>query len=1122
MEFELPHLEDIYDFDEPELLRVKGEVTRLLATPEELTEKLLYKAQKIIELIDVELDERISVNQIAMFCVRELNSELYSEVSLPSRSLESMQTEVTTEAASASDEDAAWAQRRKGGKKAYAQFVRSTLSNTQECRGVIVGASSVKAKPPLKSKLKRAEDKTEDKPRVHRKPLNGPPKIEHKSSVPRAEDKPKAQLNQSTARTRVPAKRKTIVCLKRLICSDEPAFESFIEEAEHLPKPSLQGAEESGRSVQVEEEGNSLPFAEKSVKRTLQEEEAARESDVEVSGKLETSVPHTSATAQQQVSELGTFSRAAANARSQVSTDTTYRALEGMSSESSAALGKVVDDILGSAAELGRVDEDMPGSLVEPGDVVEGHSSSLAELGEVIEGSLAEHGDILESSLAEHGDIVDLSSEAEGELKLSAASLIPRDTCANSVLRADFSIEGPKQGLYSAESHFKAAVQSDQSQDEFNQSSDYTTNTGSKLQGTATGQLQPASLETRTPLQTPATSSLQSNPRPSKATQPMTSITQRQMPRSLPTPDSGKPDPALKDRPTAIHSALSKAAAQPVPMKEPVQAKPAPKEQPRVEQVLTRQPSSMSRSISSSSLKRPPPTSAKVRQSAVVPAANVLDYSHRFTSFGQIFAGFGHVKDFDLQLAMRDAILVFKDFDSLLSLPEMEFQRKFKLSLAPLEISPLDLIRNRQDISTMPELSDKEMYYRVVRARPEVYDIVSRSFAKLKGWSELPHGMNLRHSWNVMWTWSKPQVELSKLCVWQAVNHFPESKNFSRKDLLKVNIERIQKLSHKCQILWTIMPTTYCLPRESMQFIDHFAKLHDAPLNLWIMKPVGKSRGRGITVVSDITQVTYAEPMVIQLYISRPLLLGGFKFDMRIYVLITSFNPLEVFLYKQGFARLSTVPYSLNPDKLKNRYIHLTNYAVQKTNAYAQGDSNDLMYGGSKICLKTLRERLTKSGISFNDVWDQVREIVLKSLIACAGEIPSYKCCFDLVGYDIILDQDLRAWLLEVNSSPSLARDHFIDDLIKQQLIDDTLDIVDPTFFNKTHLVKVLQRRLAELQRGVISNSQGTLNADLTAILEGKQMRAFGDLPARLGNYERIAPSDLAEKLSRLAHRGKP
>lgn len=59
-------------------------------------------------------------------------------------------------------------------------------------------------------------------------------------------------------------------------------------------------------------------------------------------------------------------------------------------------------------------------------------------------------------------------------------------------------------------------------------------------------------------------------------------------------------------------------------------------------------------------------------------------------------------------------------------------------------------------------------------------------------------------------------------------------------------------------------------------------------------------------------------------------MLNGFKFDLWIYVTVTSFNPLEAFIYQEGFARLATSPFSLNPADITNKFIHLTNYSIQK------------------------------------------------------------------------------------------------------------------------------------------------------------------------------------------------
>ena len=73
------------------------------------------------------------------------------------------------------------------------------------------------------------------------------------------------------------------------------------------------------------------------------------------------------------------------------------------------------------------------------------------------------------------------------------------------------------------------------------------------------------------------------------------------------------------------------------------------------------------------------------------------------------------------------------------------------------------------------------------------------------------------------------------------------------------------------------------------------------------------------------------ETYVVQRYIENPLLVGGKKFDLRIYALVTSFNPLVCYLYCSGFARFTGFRYSSSAKKLGESYMHLTNVAIQKT-----------------------------------------------------------------------------------------------------------------------------------------------------------------------------------------------
>jgi len=71
--------------------------------------------------------------------------------------------------------------------------------------------------------------------------------------------------------------------------------------------------------------------------------------------------------------------------------------------------------------------------------------------------------------------------------------------------------------------------------------------------------------------------------------------------------------------------------------------------------------------------------------------------------------------------------------------------------------------------------------------------------------------------------------------------------------------------------------------------------------------------------------------MVACKYLDNPLLVNGLKFDLRVYVAITSINPLRIYIYDEGLARFATHQYeSIYSSNKNNRYMHLTNYSVNK------------------------------------------------------------------------------------------------------------------------------------------------------------------------------------------------
>ena len=282
--------------------------------------------------------------------------------------------------------------------------------------------------------------------------------------------------------------------------------------------------------------------------------------------------------------------------------------------------------------------------------------------------------------------------------------------------------------------------------------------------------------------------------------------------------------------------------------------------------------------------------------------------------------------------------------------------------------------------------------------------------------------------------------------------------------------------------------------------------------NLWILKPASSSRGRGITVVDSLEDITYDQLVVAQSYIPRPMCLGGHKFDLRLYVLVTSFNPLEAWLYDEGFARVATRPFS--SDDVSDKFVHLTNASIQRHNATTHelygplvGASEDEA-AGTKCTLQYLWRKLEKDR-DVVKIREDIDLLILKSLVCAEDRIPHQACAFELFGYDVLLDDDARPWLLEVNASPSMARDTLLDKRVKEQLIRDTIRLVDPKPYDRSAVADIFDRRLAATQ-------QAPLARDLGALLPAGPPRIIGDAPAAPGQYRRLAPSGRHDAVRRV------
>ena len=101
---------------------------------------------------------------------------------------------------------------------------------------------------------------------------------------------------------------------------------------------------------------------------------------------------------------------------------------------------------------------------------------------------------------------------------------------------------------------------------------------------------------------------------------------------------------------------------------------------------------------------------------------------------------------------------------------------------------------------------------------------------------------------------------------------------------------------------------------------------------MYIMKPAALICGKGIKVIAQKQEVKKKPGFVLSQYVANPYTINGFKFDLRIYCLVTCYDPLKVYIFKEGLVRFATKKYTNNPKSVDKQYIHLTNYSVNKKN----------------------------------------------------------------------------------------------------------------------------------------------------------------------------------------------
>ncbi|XP_033044904.1 tubulin polyglutamylase TTLL13P isoform X1 [Trachypithecus francoisi] len=373
--------------------------------------------------------------------------------------------------------------------------------------------------------------------------------------------------------------------------------------------------------------------------------------------------------------------------------------------------------------------------------------------------------------------------------------------------------------------------------------------------------------------------------------------------------------------------------------------------------------------------------------------------------------------------------------------------------------------------------------------------------------------------WTLYWTDCSVSLEqVMDMKRFQKINHFPGMTEICRKDLLARNLNRMHKLYPS---EYNIFPRTWCLPADYGDF-QSYGRQRKA--RTYICKPDSGCQGRGIFITRNPREIKPGEHMICQQYISKPFLIDGFKFDMRVYVLITSCDPLRIFMYEEGLARFATTPYvEPSHNNLDNVCMHLTNYAINKHNENFVWDGTV----GSKRKLSTLNIWLQEHSYNPGELWGDIEDIIIKTIISAHSVLrhnyrtcfPQYLnggtcACFEILGFDILLDHKLKPWLLEVNHSPSFTTDSRLDQEVKDALLCDAMTLVNLRGCDKRKVMEEDKRRVKErlfqcYQQPRESRKEKTESSHV-AMLDQERYE-----DSHLGKYRRIYPGPDTEKYAR-------
>lgn len=270
---------------------------------------------------------------------------------------------------------------------------------------------------------------------------------------------------------------------------------------------------------------------------------------------------------------------------------------------------------------------------------------------------------------------------------------------------------------------------------------------------------------------------------------------------------------------------------------------------------------------------------------------------------------------------------------------------------------------------------------------------------------------------------------------YQRYGHIPYLSKLNAKDEMW---KHYKKMRERFPEDYNFIRDTYLIPEDWDKFNETFDTYKE---KVWMMKPKNSYAGKGIQLIESRDEVT--KKTLITEYITNPFLLFNRKFDIRIFTVVTSVDPLRIYVYQESYVSFAAEEFSLDKSLYKNKTVHLTQFSIGKS-------SSKFDISMSKITLSQLKSILAEQGVDFDKVWDKLKDAVVKVIMTnidqAMAEVPKINknknTFYELYAFDTTFDANLNPWIFEMNIVPDLNPFLEADKLVKNMMLSDMLTLI--------------------------------------------------------------------------------